>query len=240
MQNRLYLFFVCYLLWSCGSNNSEITGLWLISSVKVGTESMTPNARWVRFSADGKQQSGNGWLQHSTGTFEYTTANGKLSFQVEEGLEDEFGEFTVSFPATDRMEWTRVEGGQTVTVDLQRAKQLPPGYTDEARGLWKLVEAKGESNLLAAEQDAHLFFRWDGRFFDYRSVGPGSAVGSQAGGVYNVHGHKPEIELIPYDADLARSWWQFSVEGNTLTIQLLNSEMAVTRTYEKQTAFPAD
>ena len=51
------------------SCTSKIEGLWEIEKVKVGDKEMTPIARWVRLNPDKSQKSGNGWFQHSIGTW---------------------------------------------------------------------------------------------------------------------------------------------------------------------------
>lgn len=217
------------LIFGCETPSSPIIGLWEITEVRAGAESMTPNARWARFFPDGTQESGNGWLKHSEGTYDYQPETNRLSMEATTGVADEFGDFACKFTSQKQMIWSREEEDMTIHVTLKRIDNLPPGYTDQARGLWKLTEAEGGTPEISAEPNAHLFLRWDGRFFDYQS--------SKAGGVYNVHAHKPEIEFIPYDAALPRSWWRFSREGNKLTIERLNSEEKITRTYVQTDRF---
>ena len=40
---------------------------------------MTPNARWMRFNPDFTQESGNGWFQHSLGSWSLNSIKGELS-----------------------------------------------------------------------------------------------------------------------------------------------------------------
>ena len=67
---------------------SPITGLWVVQGVMIGDEERTPNARWMRFHADFTQQSGNGWLQHSVGTWTLDPATQDLSITNTTGLLD--------------------------------------------------------------------------------------------------------------------------------------------------------
>ncbi|PHI20112.1 hypothetical protein CEQ90_09155 [Lewinellaceae bacterium SD302] len=143
---------------------------------------------------------------------------------------DEFGDFGYRIEG-DKMFWTRTEEGMEVEVELQRIEQLPAGYTDELRGLWELKDSEGTSPYLKAEGLSHLFVRWDGKYFLYRSDG-------RTGGVYNVRGHQAEVELIPYVEELDRSWWTFSRKGEALWLELLNTEDTVSRTFVRALEFP--
>lgn len=66
----LRLFFTLLILLSLPAceGKPSIDGLWLVKSVKVGGDEMTPNGRWMRFNTDSTQESGNGWFQHSVGS----------------------------------------------------------------------------------------------------------------------------------------------------------------------------
>ena len=56
------------------AQTGQLTGLWLIENVQVGTEEMTRVARWTRIYADGNYESGNGWLKHSTGSWKFNSS----------------------------------------------------------------------------------------------------------------------------------------------------------------------
>ncbi len=70
-KNILFFLIVIILLYQSCANKSNIEGLWVVKLVKVVNQGMTPNARWTRFNSDSTQQSGNGWFQHSYGTWKF-------------------------------------------------------------------------------------------------------------------------------------------------------------------------
>lgn len=235
MKKTYYLIVVVALMafFSCAEKES-IEGLWVVERVKVGDQEMTPNARWTRFNADHTQQSGNGWFQHSYGTWKLNPETNELSVVNENGIKDRAEPFKVTLEK-DQMIWTRNEDGQNVEVLLKRSDNLPATYGDELLGLWKLEEAVGDGVYFGAEDakagKASIFFRWDGRF-DIRS-GKG-----RVHGVYNVHGHKPEVELIPYGDNLNRDFWTIDFKENTISLKLLNSENTVERKFSRIHEFP--
>lgn len=213
----------------------DISGLWVISKVEAGNEDMTPDARWIEFRSDGSQVSGNGWLQHSWGAWEYNATTGELSVVDSNGLKDRSGPFRVVDPTNDRMAWEREEEGMTVNVSLERADWLPATYGDQLIGLWQLEEAVGDGKYFTVPESGQpmgvLFFRWDRRF----------VIGTPEGrihGVYNVHGHKPEVELIPYGDDWDRDFWSIEYGENSIALKLLNSDTEVTRTFVRIHEFP--
>lgn len=216
----------------CFSQDKEsVVGLWLITEVKVGDDIMTPNARWARFNADLTQESGNGRFQHSYGSWAYSERLKELQIETINGLDDRFGAFSVELLG-DRMKWKRKEEGMDVIVTLNRTAKLPETYRDRLLGLWKLKKAKNNGDFFeeSVNESDYLFIRWDGKF----------VVGNDSGktyGVYNVHGHKPQIELIPY-TEGERSFWsiEFLVEGFQMT--LVDSDPEVIRRFERIRNFP--
>lgn len=212
----------------------EVTGLWQVSLVQMGDQEMTPNARWMRLHEDLSQESGNGGFQHSYGTYRWNQEEASLSFENTNGLKDDSGAFSVSWSG-DKMIWKRMEEGQEVKVTLERIEKLPQTYGDRVLGMWMLEEAKGSGPLLeiSAEESpkAFIFLRWDKKFV------MGSANGKQYG-VYNVHGHKAEIELIPYGDNCQRSFWKMDIQDKQIKMTLLNTEEEVSRTYKRIYAFP--
>ncbi|MEL6390864.1 MAG: hypothetical protein AAFQ02_11960, partial [Bacteroidota bacterium] len=204
----------------CQAQSDDLHGLWVIDLVTVGEDQMTPNARWTRFHADQTQESGNGRFQHSYGTWSLTSTSNELTIKNTNGIYDSADPFVVTFKG-DQMIWRRTEEGQPVTVHLKRSNQLPETHGDRLLGLWELTEATGDGSYFgetdASIQSSYIFFRWDKRF----------VIQSQRGrinGVYNAHGHKSEVELIPYGEKLNRDFWRIDFEDNQLTLHLLNSE----------------
>lgn len=126
-----------------------------------------------------------------------------------------------------------MEDGQKVEVKLERIDELPLTYGDELLGLWELENGVGADRMftLKGRDKGYLFFRWDGRY----------VIGSLKGrsyGVYNVHGHKPEVEFIPYGEDMERSFWEFQLTDTEINMHLLNSDSTVTRTFKRIHVFP--
>ena len=228
-MKKLIVLASIFYAFSSLAQEAMLEGLWHVTSVSVGDQEMTPNAKWTRFNADGTQQSGNGWRQHSVGTWTFDNSSMELTIVTENGVADPFGPFNVDLLSKTQMEWIRQEEGSVVRVSLERVSQLPLTYGDQVLGLWELKEAVGDEALFA--NSTYLFVRWDGKF----------VIGTKEGkryGVYNVHGHKAEIELIPYGEGSNRSFWQFEVLADQLTLRLLNSEQETTRSYHRINTFP--
>ncbi len=211
-----------------------IEGLWVVKSVTVGDEEMTPNARWTRFNADGSQESGNGRFQHSYGTWSLDKETNGLTIVNTNGLDDPNAPFEVKL-GKNEMTWQRTEEGQNVRVKLLRATKTPETYGDKVLGLWSLKSANGSDKYFdsAATQsdDASLFLRWDKRFVIQSENG-------RIHGVYNVHGHRPELELIPYGDQMDRSFWQIQFDENQIKLNRLNTDTPVTRSFERIRRFP--
>lgn len=212
---------------------TDIDGLWVVKKVVMGDEEMTPNARWTRFNADQTQESGNGWLQHSFGTWELTESK-ELSIINLNGVKDEDGPFKIALDR-DRMLWTRNEGGEEVLISLERSEELPANYADRLIGLWQFEEFQGHDQYFqkhTSAEHATLFLRWDRRFVLSSELG-------RINGVYNVHAHKAELELIPYGEVVQRDFWSLDFDEEYLTLTLLNSDSLVTRKLIRIHEFPS-
>jgi hypothetical protein len=218
---------------SC-EKNTTIEGLWVVKSVVVGDEEMTPNARWTRFNSDLTQESGNGRFQHSYGTWKLNQKSHELSIENSNGLDDLNEPFVISNNENE-MIWERTEEGQNIKVTLERSSKLPETYGDKILGLWKLEKAISNGNYFEKsdkkEINDYIFFRWDKRFVIESEKG-------RINGVYNVHGHKPEVELIPYGDQVKRDFWEIQFEENQITLKLLNSDTTVTRQFRRINKFP--
>ena len=204
---------------SC-EKTKTIEGLWVVKSVVVGDEEMTPNARWTRFNSDLTQESGNGRFQHSYGTWKLNQNSNELFIENTNGLDDINEPFVISLNQSE-MIWERTEEGQNIKVILERSSQLPETYGDKILGLWELEKAIGNGRYFKEsdkkEINDYIFFRWDKRFVIESEKG-------RVNGVYNVHGHKPEVELIPYGDQVKRDFWEIQFEENQIYLKLLNSE----------------
>jgi len=211
-----------------------LDGLWIIKLVKAGNREVTPNARWTRLNADLTQQSGNGWMQHSYGSWKLNESDSTLTIKNTNGLNDHNEPFTVHL-SDDQMHWSRNEDGQLIEVTLERTDQLPQTYGDDLLGLWKLTEASGDGKYFTSSASEpfrdYIFFKWDRRF-EIRT-GEGSTHG-----VYNVHGHRPQLELIPYGEEVNRDYWKIEYGADEIELTLLDSDNVVTRRFERAHDFP--
>ncbi|MEO1023385.1 MAG: hypothetical protein AAFW89_12650 [Bacteroidota bacterium] len=211
-----------------------IDGLWVITSVSLGRTEMTPNARWIRFNSDFTQESGNGWFQHSEGTWNLDASTNKLSMVNTNGVDDPYEAFTTSFTDNGNMIWTRTEGRNPVRVILERRDELPSTVGDRLLGVWSLEEAVGEGGYFTGDSTSgneYIFFRWDKRF----EIGTGD---TKIYGVYNLHGHKPEVELIPYDDKYPRNFWRVQAEKDTILLGQLNTLEPVVRKFKRIRELP--
>jgi hypothetical protein len=231
---KLFSTFVAFLLVCSCNNKSRIDGLWTVKLVKVGDQEVTPNARWTRFNSDSTQESGNGWFQHSIGTWNYNNKTDKLMIHNVNGLKDSFGSYAVSYE-NDLMYWRRIEEGMKVEVILEKSEHLPQTYGDKLLGLWKLEEISGDGKYFKEsdnrKKSGYLFLRWDKRF----------VLGTEKGrinGFYNVNGHRPELEIIPYGEKINREFWKVNFEENRIKLKLLNSDKLVERKFVRVNEFP--
>jgi hypothetical protein len=228
----IIIIFLSLMLTSC--KTSSVEGLWIVKSVQVGDEIMTPNARWTRLNKDNTQESGNGWFQHSYGTWTLDQEAMTLNIKNTNGIDDPNGPFSVSV-SSNEMTWERVEDGQNIKVTLERSSKFPETHGDKLLGLWELEKAIGKGKYFEASNETesldYIFFRWDKRFVI-------ESKKRRINGVYNVHGHKPEVELIPYGENLNRDFWTIDFEENQITLKLLNSDEKVTRKFKRIHQFP--
>jgi hypothetical protein len=228
-MKKLFALTVIIALYSCQERiipdeEDSMNGLWIVQKVVVGDEEMTPNGRWTRFNSDSTQTSGNGWKQHSIGTWEYDLADSTLRIVNSNGLHDPYEDFKVEWEG-NTMSWERMEDGVNVRVELLRSQQLPMTYSDQLLGLWQVESSHGDDALMNLSGDL-LFIRWDGRFMV-------NTQEDRIHGVYNVHGHRSELELIPYGDEHPRSFWSVDFVENRIHLSLLNSDSTFTRILQR-------
>ena len=213
------LILVTFLLTSCKQKQTlkedTIHGLWVVKKVKMGDQEMTPIARWMKFNADSTQTSGNGWLQHSEGSWVLNKYN-QLSVKNTNGLIDESEPFTVKFENRN-MIWNRTEEGENVSVILERAEIIPKSKGNRLMGLWKIetisIDDKNVTSALNPNDKATLFLRWDNTYV-LENYPKGKIYG-----VYKVHAHKPEIQMVNYGDKPQFQFYQFSIDKNTLILK---------------------
>lgn len=203
--------FIIILLFAFTLLNTQaqapITGLWKIDSVKVGEEDRTPVARWIKLSGGGSQFSGNGWLQHSQGSWDYDTGTGYLTIVDDQTAEEENIPFLVN-SGRKSMTWERREGNDLVVVYLSRTRELPMSTIDSLRGNWRSVEVNAGPEFR---------FAWDGRFTMEQDS-------ESKNGTYRMHPHRPELELTWYGENCSREYYMVSITDKTLVMEPLDPD----------------
>jgi len=206
-----------------------MVGLWQIEKVSVGTEEMTPIAKWTLLNKDFTQTSGNGWLQHTVGDWSYDKKQQEIRLNNTNGMADEYGGFIVQF-AEEKMIWQREEEGQEVKVTLAKIDQIPQSPANHLFGVWQL-KTDQESNENGAF--SHLMIRWD------QIIVMRTSAGLREYGMYKTHGHKPEVQIIYYEDPLRSSIWVYSLEGtDLLTLNYEKDGEPIQLVYERVHTFP--
>lgn len=218
---QLILFLCCFTTWVVAAQ--QLVGLWEITEVNVGTEIMTPQAKWTQINADGTFRSGNGWLQNAQGTWNFDKKSRLFSLKETNGIIDSYGPFTVEF-TKDGMGWLREEEGMIVRVALKKIEQLPKGPADDIVGLWGLQTAETSSEEL-------LFIRWDRIYINRSKKG-------KATGYWHVHGHKPELTFLPHSKKEQPATWRIeATEKNLKLIGISDSNKNQELTYLRRYKF---
>lgn len=234
MRSSLLVFvFVCIGFYL---QAQPFVGLWEIKSVLVGDAVKTPVARWTRILADGSHQSGNGWLQHSYGSWTFDEETQAFSPQNENGISDEFGPFALGFEGKT-MVWQREEEGMQVTVKLERIEELPRSTSDKLQGLWELHAAERHGEDYTSEFDPeglhYLFIRWD------RVVMARNAKGKREFGYWHINGHRPDVTFIWHAENQEDENWRVVVSDTELTMSgISDNNKGEVRTYQLRKTFP--
>ncbi|WP_373395891.1 hypothetical protein V8V91_15015 [Algoriphagus halophilus] len=176
------------------AQKEKVVGFWAVENVKVGEENMTPVAKWFKINQDGTYQAGNGWLQNGEGHWDFDAKTNKYAAQDNLDVEDDFGDFDVSFTG-EKMIFEREEEGMHVKVILVPTEKLPMSPTDYLEGIWDLVEITENEQSILNEFDGEgkhkLFIRWDRIYINF------SPEGKRLSGYWHINGHRPEITLLP-------------------------------------------
>lgn len=184
---------------------SLIVGLWEVTEVIVGADTLTPTAKWFEFLVDGTLSSGNGWLQNYLGSFNYDEDTQEL-LQASEGVVDEYGAFKVNIEGTS-MIWQRIEDDQPVKVTLIKADKKPLAQWDLLVGRWSIEKAEGvdpETGVVKSEYSMRpgaYFFRWDR---EYRKFDENNE--RVEAGIWHIGAHSPVITIISNDGKPSIKW----------------------------------
>jgi len=213
-----------------------VVGFWEIKEVKVGTEVMTPVAKWTRIEAGGTYQSGNGWLQNSEGTWTYNEKQKAFLPKETNGLSDPFGAFQVS-TNDGEMVWEREEEGMTVSIVFQSIEELPKAPADWLSGLWQLHEVTRNQEVVTAAFDPdnrhYIFFQWD------RIYVAQTPAGERATGYWHINSHRPEITLLPHREGAAPESWKIAAADTELRMTgISDTNKGTGRVYRRIHQFP--
>lgn len=221
------LILITFFMSSCNQNEEQkedtILGLWIVKKVNMDSQEITPIARWMRFDKDSIQSSGNGWLQHSIGTWSLNSKN-VLSIINTNGILDEAEPFQLNLEG-DKMTWQRKEEGTDVTVHLERRNKIPTSEANKLLGLWKfdsiLVDDKEVSDSLNPKKNAMLFLRWDNTY-ELRNYPKGEKYG-----MFKTHGHRLQIDMVSYSKKPEFQFYTFSLKGKKLVLKSTNSNKEI-------------
>ncbi|EAQ41296.1 hypothetical protein [Polaribacter sp. MED152] len=222
------------LLFSCNEKNTHqndnIEGLWLVKKVNMNNQDLTPIAKWMRFNADSTQSSGNGWLQHTVGSWSVSASN-ELSLTNTYGIKDNAEPFKVKF-LNGKMIWNRVEEGNPIEVVLERTDKLPTSEANKLYGLWKfnsiIEDDKDVSKTLNPSKNAMLFLRWDNTY-ELRNYPKGTKYG-----IFKTHGHRLQLDMVSYSKKPEFQFYNYNLKDTTLVLKSTNSkkEVKLTRIHQ--------
>jgi hypothetical protein len=203
----------------------DLTGLWQFTKVEVGNKNMTPIAKWTKISKDGTYTSGNGWMQNSVGHWTFDEKKNSFLPANTNGIADEFGAFAVEHTDNEHMIWTRTEEGMTVTVYLERIKELPIGPMDQVQGLWKFENVTENSDQpsqhLLEGSLGTIHIRWD-RKFTLRNESVGRTTG-----IWTMHGHRPELTLLYDNDEISRESYNILFEDDMMYWEEVNNKRKI-------------
>jgi hypothetical protein len=196
------------------ATSAQVDGLWAVKSVMVGAEDKTPVARWFRLE-HGTQVSGNGWQQHSVGTYSWNKKTSEVSFETVNEPRDDFGAFKVVRKG-NAMTWTRKEEGILVKVELALTSTLPQSIADQVKGLWDLVSASrsGKDVLRQTDPDGKqfIFIRWDRMYVKQLNSN------EQVRGYWFMNAHQPELKLFSQGNEQDSETWMVSFDQDKLVL----------------------
>ena len=207
-----------------------------MTKVQVGNNEMTPVAKWTKINADGSYTTGNGWLQNGEGKWSYdATENSFLPVETN-GIKDPFGAFQVRVEGK-QLQWEREEEGAKVIVTLSPIEELPSSIANELKGLWGLQEVQADGAVITDRFDPegkhYIFIRWD-REYRERTV-----EGNRASGYWHIHGHRPELTLIPRAEGAGVERWMAEVNNQILILKgSSEGNKGQIRTYQRLSEFP--
>jgi|ERR1041385_19053 hypothetical protein len=212
-----------------------VDGFWLVTKVTVGGRELTPVARWFKIDK-GRQVSGNGWTQHSFGTYQFDKKKSELLFVTTNEPEDEFGAFKV-IRTGPLMTWSRKEENELVVVELKPITELPMSPADEAKGLWILNAAVDReldvTKTFDPDHKHFLFIRWDRQYVKQINAH------ERISGYWFFDALRPEITFISENREQEDEKWTVTIEGMKMTLKGSSENVKeMTLYYSRATEFP--
>lgn len=233
-MNKVKLLVLSFIIFFSCENIKEknsMNGLWIVKKVKMGEKEMTPIKRWMKFNKDSTQTSGNGWLQHSIGSWSYKKQAKLLVIKNDNGIVDNAEPFKVKLEKNN-MIWLRKEDGNDVSVFLERINKIPASEANKLLGLWKfdsiLYDDKEVSDSINPNKKAMLFLRWDNTY-ELHNYPKGKKYG-----IFKTHGHRLQLDMVNYSQKPKYQFYGFSINGNKLVLKSTNSnkELKLTRIHQ--------
>ena len=213
-MNVIRLLGVVSFLGASFATFAQVDGLWAVKRVMVGAEDKTPVARWFRL-AHGTQVSGNGWQQHSIGSYRWNKKTSELSFETVNEPREEFGAFKVARKG-NVMTWTRKEEGVMVKVELELTTSLPQSTADQIKGLWDLVSATRSGTDVLKQTDPEgnqfIFIRWDRMYVKQLKSD------EQIRGYWFISAHRPELTFFSQRNEQDSETWMVSFDQDKLVL----------------------
>lgn len=225
IQSTLKVVFVFFIITSCKLKEHEksMDGLWEITKVSIGEGEMTPVARWIRLNKDFTQESGNGWLQHSVGTWTLDPTNNLLGVNNSNGIEDKVP-FEVNLTG-NTMTWKRIEMGEEVSISLRRISKIPTSEANKLFGLWKFtsihMDSKEISDSLNPKNKATLYLAWDHNY-KLSHYPDGDKYG-----IFKTHGHRQRMQMVVnYNTRQPKiEFYNFEIDKDTLHLKSVNKNI---------------
>lgn len=198
--------FCLFIFLNSAAQTSSLVGFWEMTSVSMGTESMTPIAKWITLKKDHSYTSGNGWIQNSAGSWKFDKETHILTSIDSLGISEDFAGFKVSFEGKN-MIWERQENGMLVKVTLKPITEKPMAPADYLVGLWKL-----QNNDQSPEDYNRIFIRWDRIYNEYVDQK------KKTSGYWHINAHKPEVTFLPHQEGKMPETWRISVNKTELVL----------------------
>lgn len=207
-----------------------------MKKVSVGSQQLTPTAKWTRINEDHTFQSGNGWLQNSEGTWTLDKETMRFSLLGKNGIKDEYGAFKLTMDGAN-MTWERMEEGEKVTVSLAPVIAIPKGPWDKVQGLWRVNQATKAGVDITSTFDPdgkrHIFMRWNRLFID--NLGPDGRLT----GYWHINDHRPMLTLMSHDESKPNEVWNLEFSETEMTWSGATEENKSERlVYKRISEFP--